>query len=245
MSGTRRAGFTLIELLVVIAIIAILAAILFPVFTRAKHAALVNVCVNNLKQMAIGMQTYVDDNNGRFPWAGADEYNRHPPGRPPFGLGGSTTGWIAIKKYLRNTEVRWCPLYKANYQSSYKYWIDTKTYDAWSYWYYCGHNNRWVTDYDDPVTGSGAELCGYALSDIVCPSKKPSICEVGSIHEPGRVKGQWWNPTGLLTYGIAYVDGHAKMHNVNATNCILEAYVRRNGIKPTALGPNHAGIISP
>lgn len=59
------AGFTLIELLVVIAIIAILAAILFPVFSRARSQSLRTTCSSNLKQLATAWAMYADDWNGR------------------------------------------------------------------------------------------------------------------------------------------------------------------------------------
>ncbi len=63
---TLRKGFTLIELLVVIAIIAILAAILFPVFARAREAARATSCASNLKQLGTAVAMYVQDYDGRF-----------------------------------------------------------------------------------------------------------------------------------------------------------------------------------
>jgi prepilin-type N-terminal cleavage/methylation domain-containing protein len=60
-------GFTLIELLVVIAIIAILAAILFPVFGRARENARRSTCISNLKQIGLGMMQYVQDYDSTFP----------------------------------------------------------------------------------------------------------------------------------------------------------------------------------
>ena len=62
-----RRGFTLIELLVVIAIIAILAAILFPVFSRAKEAAKQSACLNNFKQIGVGFSLYRTDYDDRLP----------------------------------------------------------------------------------------------------------------------------------------------------------------------------------
>lgn len=65
--ASRSPGFTLIELLVVIAIIAILAAILFPVFGRAKEAAKKSACLSNLRQIGTSMVLYETDFDDRMP----------------------------------------------------------------------------------------------------------------------------------------------------------------------------------
>src|SRR6478736_2020079 len=69
VSKSRRAApaFTLIELLVVIAIIAILAAILFPVFAQAREKARATACLSNLKQLALGWLMYSQDYDEAYP----------------------------------------------------------------------------------------------------------------------------------------------------------------------------------
>jgi prepilin-type N-terminal cleavage/methylation domain-containing protein/prepilin-type processing-associated H-X9-DG protein len=74
----RRAAFTLIELLVVIAIIAILAAMLLPALSAAKARALQTDCINNLKQLGLGMMLYLDDSNDRFPNMASNNQNWQP-----------------------------------------------------------------------------------------------------------------------------------------------------------------------
>ncbi|MER3495912.1 MAG: prepilin-type cleavage/methylation domain-containing protein, partial [Armatimonadota bacterium] len=73
-----KKGFTLIELLVVIAIIAVLAAILFPVFARAKAAAKQTACISNLKQIGSGIGLYMADADDVFPFA-VDASDKYAP----------------------------------------------------------------------------------------------------------------------------------------------------------------------
>src|SRR5438105_4652422 len=68
LTNSRKSGFTLIELLVVIAIIAILAAILFPVFAQAREKARQTSCLSNNKQYALATLMYVQDYDETFPF---------------------------------------------------------------------------------------------------------------------------------------------------------------------------------
>ncbi len=99
-------AFTLIELLVVIAIIAILAAILFPVFARARENARRSSCQSNRKQIGLGVFQYIQDYDEKFP--------------PAIGLGSATgtqaggngrpVGWAdASQPYLKSTQIYQCP----------------------------------------------------------------------------------------------------------------------------------------
>lgn len=69
LAARKRSGFTLIELLVVIAIIAILAAILFPVFAQARNKARQAACMSNQKQISLGFMSYAQDYDETFPYA--------------------------------------------------------------------------------------------------------------------------------------------------------------------------------
>jgi prepilin-type N-terminal cleavage/methylation domain-containing protein len=101
----RKVGFTLIELLVVIAIIAILAAILFPVFATAKEAAKRTSCLSNANQIDKAMLMYIGDNDDRMPkmmnYFGTTTNNSYQPYQSVWG--------IDIAPYRQNYTVHRCP----------------------------------------------------------------------------------------------------------------------------------------
>ena len=104
----KRHGFTLIELLVVIAIIAILAAILFPVFARARENARRTSCLSNLKQMGLAMMQYTQDYDETYPYAWAN-LGTTPPGGP-WNLGTNVWAWQQIlHPYHKSLQVFTCP----------------------------------------------------------------------------------------------------------------------------------------
>ncbi|MEO6908979.1 MAG: prepilin-type N-terminal cleavage/methylation domain-containing protein [Abditibacteriaceae bacterium] len=128
----KRSGFTLIEILVVIGIIALLAAILFPVLSRARESARAKACMSNLQQLGLAFQQYTQDYGRRYP--GAGQYQKWDLGghwvsgphnqpiaslSPPYGpfptTAGSTTYYTAnveggaLYSYVRSDGVYVCP----------------------------------------------------------------------------------------------------------------------------------------
>jgi prepilin-type N-terminal cleavage/methylation domain-containing protein/prepilin-type processing-associated H-X9-DG protein len=95
----RRTGFTLIELLVVIAIIAILAAILFPVFAKAREKARQASCLSNVRQITLGFMQYVQDYDEKMLAYGYGDYTHDPWIFWPFQL----------QPYIKNWQVYGCP----------------------------------------------------------------------------------------------------------------------------------------
>ncbi|HLK57514.1 MAG TPA: prepilin-type N-terminal cleavage/methylation domain-containing protein [Chthonomonadaceae bacterium] len=121
VTRTKR-GFTLIELLVVIAIIAILAAILFPVFAQAREKARTTSCLSNTKQLSLGLLMYVQDydetwprnddcvNGGTAPVAGAPATAYGCSGNPGYGdRVNHYKWWYWTYPYVKNTQINFCP----------------------------------------------------------------------------------------------------------------------------------------
>src|SRR5947209_11018338 len=100
-ASRRRLGFTLIELLVVIAIIAILAAILFPVFAQAREKARQAMCISNTRQIGLALMQYCQD------------YDETVVPNNNQVTGSASTTWLSwpdfLQPYIKNTQVFTCP----------------------------------------------------------------------------------------------------------------------------------------
>jgi prepilin-type N-terminal cleavage/methylation domain-containing protein/prepilin-type processing-associated H-X9-DG protein len=107
----RRRGFTLIELLVVIAIIAILAAILFPVFAQAREAARKTSCSSNIRQLGTAFQMYVQDFDETYPQA---SYTGAAGQTSPDNSGAFRWPWQVLP-YVKNMQLFRCPSESANF----------------------------------------------------------------------------------------------------------------------------------
>jgi len=121
LNDLKGKGFTLIELLVVIAIIAILAAILFPVFAQAREKARQSTCLSNCKQIGLGIMMYADDYDESYPaamylgpWPGTKTSDS--PGEnyytTNFTVGGPAkyATWMdAVYSYTKNRKIFECP----------------------------------------------------------------------------------------------------------------------------------------
>jgi prepilin-type N-terminal cleavage/methylation domain-containing protein len=134
-----RVGFTLIELLVVIAIIAILAAILFPVFSQARAKARQAACLNNLKQIGLGVMQYTQDYDESFPICRF--------------AGTSTQSWLNWKyiifPYVKNLQIYECPESRAQtarMMGDPNVWRGSPMDETWAF---CNPSSQWYTN--DPL----------------------------------------------------------------------------------------------
>jgi prepilin-type N-terminal cleavage/methylation domain-containing protein/prepilin-type processing-associated H-X9-DG protein len=233
----RKSAFTLIELLVVIAIIAILAAILFPVFAQAREKARQTSCLSNIKQIGLGLLMYAQDYDEQFPKA---DYTL-PVGTPsPLNPAATATfarrinhyKWQAwTLPYIKNTQIFFCP-------------SRTRDEVAWS-----GNGEIKGNGYALNLSLSGRPLTvapfenpgflGGGMPGIDTPAETYLIQELrnqisfsyvgadGTLYPAAR-QDSWFNyltPGGIVNkqnaphndgFNFCYADGHAKYLNVKA-----------------------------
>ena len=189
MSRAKRSdrGFTLIELLVVIAIIAILAAILFPVFARAKESARRTKCLSNLRQLGTALSMYANDNKDRYPPTEVQNW--------PFGDwndGRATLGPRALTAYIKEDKVFFCPA--NNFFKTPPYWRPGAYWCGYCYWAnYLSKNTTPPIDETMVATRAGYEPMTLLMSDIImsgAPNANSDDDEVGwNSHSPKDIQG--------------------------------------------------------
>ena len=155
-----RTGFTLVELLIVIAIVAVLVSILFSVFAGAKENARRTACQSNLKQMALAMAQYVQDNNGVYPVAGSVGME---DGKQEFFC------WqYVIYPYVQDEQIYYCPSTKGDDFES----VGLHQKELWAQLLYTSYGyNRQRLQYDwQPVPKGDWLHKGVRQSDLRNPS---------------------------------------------------------------------------
>jgi len=198
-----KRGFTLIELLVVIAIIAILAAILFPVFARAREKARQSSCLSNHKQTALGFLMYIGDYDGVY---------------PTYWTSGSPSRYCfqKIAPYVKNLQVFICPSHDIS-RFDWDTWTQNDGYALWAAgggsgigyncalgcWVDYTSNHKWDTGIKDSEIVKPAECimigdCSYG-GKLIYPSSDYSY--LAAVHNGGG--------------NAAFCDGHAKWYGKN------------------------------
>ncbi len=191
---TGTAGFTLIELLVVIAIIAILAAILFPVFARAREKARTTSCLSNIKQMGLCWMMYTQD------------YDETCPPCDMWGPNKERTHWQwLLNHYAKSNSIFTCP--SNTTAKPYDGRQNLKTGGQVNYVQnvYLGYTNPWDT------SGSYYNFV-LPMAAIRQPSECPLHWDSGVT---GTAAGYWsYNYLSEVHNGgfnFSYCDGHAKV----------------------------------
>jgi prepilin-type N-terminal cleavage/methylation domain-containing protein/prepilin-type processing-associated H-X9-DG protein len=169
----NRKGFTLIELLVVIAIIAILAAILFPVFARAREKARQTSCLSNVKQLGLGLMMYAQDYDEVLcsylpPWPAI-----------PAPAGSGCDWWNGIYPYVKNYQCYVCPSFQRQ-QST---------------WDYNNHLFPLMPSY-----GMNQALYGIAMAQISKPAECALLGD--SCHPMGGDWRMAWPNAGVAMSGV-------------------------------------------
>jgi prepilin-type N-terminal cleavage/methylation domain-containing protein/prepilin-type processing-associated H-X9-DG protein len=231
-SPATKAGFTLIELLVVIAIIAILAAILFPVFAQAREKARQTSCMNNQIQIGRALLLYMDSYDG---------YS------PSYTLTGGNYLWpSALNPYVKSdSQVYTCPS-TAGYKGGINGWGTTTT--------------GWDAGWGKPVDEKGSYthngwMYGYSASDVKSPSETMFDSDgiwidawpaKGQKLPVDKVKGADDGGIGRIAISrhsggvnMTFVDGHAKF--VRRENLMTIKYCPSEGSE--FYNPNSSGQI--
>lgn len=202
--SSHRRAFTLIELLVVIAIIAILAAILFPVFARARENARRSSCQSNLKQIGLGLAQYMQDYDEKRPnWA--------------LYIAPENVGWqLLIQPYIKSAQLFVCPSNTQNPLTGVPGSVTQLGFAMKTH--YVGNING-VNNFYSTSTGNGTfgsrDCAGIKISLIQNPTSTIDVWENRTQYpdvRPDQQTGGSWSmfANHLTTANYLYADGHVK-----------------------------------
>ena len=220
----KKNGFTLIELLVVIAIIAILAAILFPVFAQAREKARSTNCLSNMKEIGTSIMMYTDDYDETYPMSYLDKTAE----------GGTFAEWQdLLYPYIKNYKIFYCPSsprkYPGNGTNDQK-----RTYsDNFNYtsnrvimqYYFAGNKVSAVpmTAVKNPadiyliwdgsylsLSGTDLTLCGLYIAYLPGSGSFNGTAYNTTHDTAGEGKSDYMNGRHNLGVNMTFADGHAK-----------------------------------
>ncbi|PQV63242.1 hypothetical protein B1R32_11468 [Abditibacterium utsteinense] len=190
MCQKHRSGFTVVEILIVVTVVSVLATILFSVFARVREKSRQTACQSNLKQIALGIQQYVQDNDSHYP---------------------SVRNWAeAVLPYIGNKQVLRCPselvpvrddLSSFSFYNFHNRWFNTVTYTEKSV-VYSGVNDSVIPD--PSTTSLLSDGASGHQQKIVVPKGCTDFEEIISlpeVHFNGR--------------NYLFGDGHAKWLNTD------------------------------
>jgi prepilin-type N-terminal cleavage/methylation domain-containing protein/prepilin-type processing-associated H-X9-DG protein len=207
-----REGFTLIELLVVIAIIAILAAILFPVFARAREKARQSSCLSNVKQMMTAVHMYIQDYDERTPLRASytDEMDVLDPEDGGNDADYSKIYWFeCIYPYVKNAQIFSCPSHS-----------DTQIHSGGS----TPNKGKLHPEFPDGVNYAwNTDLHADRIANFEHPTRLGVICD-GGRNNYWRLQAPFESSTNHYSWdydrhndgsNCGFADGHAKWLKVS------------------------------
>jgi len=236
--GKGTSGFTLIDLLVTIALLALIVAILFPIFTRSRGSGHRKPCQSNLKQIALAFKQYIGDYDERYPLARVGG-PRHPVGSP--------VGWAdALQPYLKSPQIYQCEA-ETNPPAS------APTSPGYTDYYYNLNLNIRPGGPGTPIIGlNEAKLTASALTILAGDGSNGDAmyraCGNGFAVVP-CAKGTG----GIATVPVAqqhkdysnyaFADGHVK--SVNAETATSSSLILDNGVKGGAKNAGNKYTFTP
>jgi prepilin-type N-terminal cleavage/methylation domain-containing protein/prepilin-type processing-associated H-X9-DG protein len=204
-----KKAFTLIELLVVIAIIAILASILFPVFSRAREKARQASCQSNLKQLGLAAAMYSQDYDETY----VSVY-REVDGTP--GFTGTDYSWrVSLMPYIRNVQIFQCPSYRPSSM------FDGSIPDVGQNGGYAMNTVHWVSGSPTPPSGV-ADNSVYDVAKTITFTDYDggiSISNTDGSNTPGFIRGDAGGRRHNDGANYCYYDGHVKFMRPSAVKC--------------------------